>query len=249
MPRAYIEPFRNGQPLSHKQDNEIDTTEFATPTNLVLQVTPGTLAGKVQVHGREWKRTKAMVFLPKKEKGFFSCPLNYFQDSCSIPFKWIENDRKERVPLDGINGVARVIVSVKKDKSEERVQLSEHVEKAMFDYFAFNVKRRLDFDCHALICLLANLKLNYLDPPWAFSEDDSQSGEFVMLAANRNLPHSIQHFALCLGKNMYLSKFGKTGQVTLMNLEGMKFLYNCKISFLARPKPGAEPWDGFFART
>jgi hypothetical protein len=70
------------------------------------------------------------------------------------------------------------------------------------------------------------------------------------LSSDENLPRSIKHWVMYLGDDLYLSKFGRSGEgteshVMVMNLEGMKFLYNCKKNYTAKPKLNAEAWDGF----
>jgi len=64
------------------------------------------------------------------------------------------------------------------------------------------------------------------------------------------LPQSIKHWALYLGDDIYLSKFGRSGEgtqslVEITNLDGMMALYDCQHVFIACPDSEAEPWDGY----
>lgn len=87
-------------------------------------------------------------------------------------------------------------------------------------------------------------------PPWDYKEISPSVGDIVVLSADKNIPDSIKHWALSLGKDMYLSKFGRSGegsdsQVTIMNLEGMMLLYDCKCCYVATPIKDSEKWDEY----
>lgn len=75
-------------------------------------------------------------------------------------------------------------------------------------------------------------------------------GEIVVLANKNSLPDSIKHWAIYLGDNQYLSKFGRSGEgasslITIMDLEGMIYLYESTLIYIAKPKSEAKPWEGY----
>ena len=233
----------------------MQSTNFSTPECLVLQICPQELAGETEVNGKKYKRTAAFIFLPNSKPGeTLSCPLNYFQDSCSVQEKWIKNDSGEKLILSNIDKLNRVIITKKSNGVEEKINISDYISHKLFDYFNFDVENNLDkykgFDCYALQSLLGNVKFFPLNPSWDYKEANPNIGDVVILSTDKTLPNSIKHWTLYLGNDVYLSKFGKSGegaqsQVTIMNLEGMKLLYDCKFSYSAYPKKDRELWDGY----
>jgi hypothetical protein len=228
-------------------------TNFSTTENIVLQICPQELAGETTVNGKKYKRTAAFIFLPDSNPGTtISCPLNYFQDSCSIPGKWIKNDSGQKLKLANIDKLRKVILTQKVDGVETEVSLSDNVSKRLFQYFSLDIENNLDkyhgFDCYALQSLLSDVKMYPPSPPFAYKATSPNVGDIVVLSEDKNIPNSIKHWALSLGKDMYLSKFGRSGegadsQVTIMNLEGMMLLYDCKCCYVATPITEAEKWD------
>ncbi len=90
----------------------MQSTNFSTTENIVLQICPQKLAGETTVNGKKYKRTAAFIFLPNSSSGTpISCPLNYFQDSCSIPGKWIKNDSGQKLKLENIDKLRKVILT------------------------------------------------------------------------------------------------------------------------------------------
>lgn len=237
-----------------KSQNKL-STNFSTLDCIVLQICPEEIAGETIVNEKKYKRTAAFVFLPNTEPGnTLSCPLNYFQESCSISEKWIKDDSCKKIKLTNIDRLSKVVITKKSHDIEEVINLSEYISRKLFDYFKYDVENNLaifkGFDCYALQSLLGNVKYYPLNPAWDYKETIPELGDFVVLTNSIKLPDSIKHWALYLGDDIYLSKFGRSGegtqsQVTIMNLEGMKLLYDCKYIYTAYPQMDAEPWKGY----
>lgn len=233
----------------------MQSTNFSTPQCLVLQICPEELAGETELDGKKYRRIASYVFLPNSKPGTtISCPLNYFQESCSIPLKWIKDDSGKKLQLNSIDKLNKVILTKKINTIEVKIDILDYVSFKLFDYFNFDVENNLDkfrgFDCYALQSLFGNVKFYPPNPSWDYKKTNPKLGNFVVLTTSEKLPDSIKHWAICLGEDFYLSKFGRSGegaqsQVTIMNLEGMKLLYDCKLSYTAFPKDKAEPWSGF----
>lgn len=233
----------------------MQSTNFSTPECLVLQICPQELAGDAEVNGKKYKRTAAFIFLPNSKPGeTLSCPLNYFQESSSIPEKWIKNDAGEKLTLNSIDKLNKVVITKLNNGVEEKINIPDEIPHKLFDYFNFDIENNLNkyqgFDCYALQSLLRNVKFFPQKPSWDYKEANPNIGDVVILSTDEKLPDSIKHWAIYLGDDFYLSKFGKSGegaqsQITIMNLEGMKLLYDCKFSFSAYPKKDKEAWNGY----
>ncbi len=236
----------------------MQSTNYSTPESIVLQICPEELTGETEINRKKYRRMAAFIFLPNSKPGTtISCPLNYFQESCSIPGKWIENDIGKKLKLDNLDKLNTVIVTKKNHGKEEKIDLADNVSLKLFDYFNFDVERNLDkykgFDCYALQSLIRNVKFFPPDPSWDYDKTNPKIGDVVVLSTDESLPDSIKHWAIYLGEDLYLSKFGRSGegaqsQVTIMNLEGMMILYDCKFSYSAYPKQHAKPWDGYIQK-
>jgi hypothetical protein len=66
-------------------------TSFSTSETLVLQILPDVRIGKTTVNGKVAYNTVGYVFIlkPDNPNYYIGCPLNYFQQSVSLPEKWI----------------------------------------------------------------------------------------------------------------------------------------------------------------
>lgn len=237
----------------------MQSTNYSTPESIVLQICPEELPeelkGELEINGKKFKPTTAFIFLPDMKPGTtIFCPLNYFQESSSIPEKWIQDDLGQKLKLNNLDKLNTVIITKKNRGKEEKINLSDNVSRKLFDYFNFDVERNLDkyggFDCYALQSLIGNVKFFPPDPSWDYQKIDPKIGDVVVLSTDENLPDSIQHWAIYLGEDLYLSKFGRSGegvqsQVAIMNLEGMMLLYDCKFSYSAHPKHDSKPWGGY----
>jgi len=233
----------------------MQSTNFSTLENIVLQICPQELSGETTVNGKKYMRTAAFIFLPNSKPGTtISCPLNYFQECCSIKEKWIKDDSVQRIKLESIDKLRKVTITKKVDSIETEICIPELILTKLFEYFSFDINNNLDtykgFDCYALQSLLYNARLFPPNPPWNYSEKSPSLGNIIAISTDKNVPDSIKHWALSLGEDLYLSKFGRSGegaesQVTIMNLEGMKLLYDCKYYFIATPNKDADLWDGY----
>jgi hypothetical protein len=233
----------------------MQSTNFSTIECIVIQICPQELAGETTVNGKKFKRTAAFVFLPNSKPGTtISCPLNYFQESCSITQKWIKSDSGQRIKLESLDQLSKVIITKKVDGIESEIYLPEFFSKKLFDYFALDINNNLvaykGFDCYALQSLLSDVKMYPPNPTWDYKDISPSLGDIIVLSTDKNIPDSIKHWALSLGEDLYLSKFGRSGegadsQVTIMNLEGMTLLYECKCCYVVTPIENAEIWDGY----
>jgi hypothetical protein len=233
----------------------MQSTKYSTPESIVLQICPKELAGETEINGKKYRRIAAFIFLPNSKPGTtISCPLNYFQESCSLPGKWIQIDSGQKVKLDNLDKLQTVIVTKKNNSNEEKVDLADSISQKLFDYFNFDVEHNLEkyigFDCYAFQSLIRNVVFFPPAPSWNYNKTEPNVGDVVVLTTDENLPDSIKHWATYLGEDLYLSKFGKSGEgsqslVTIMNLEGMMLLYDCKFRYTANAKHKANPWNGF----
>jgi hypothetical protein len=90
-------------------------------------------------------------------------------------------------------------------------------------------------------------------PCFTFFERKPDIGEIVSLIKGDGLPESIKHWALYLGEDLFLSKFGKSSgntdaHIAVMDITGMHKLYNADYIFTATPSEDAPKWDGTFRR-
>jgi len=202
-------------------------------------------------NGKMYKRTASYIFLPNSKPGTaISCPLNYFQDSCSISEKWIKNDHGHKMKLENLNQLSKVVITKKVDGVESEICLTESFSKRLFDYFNLDLSFYKGFDCYALQSLLSNVGMHLPSHPWDYEDISPSLGDIIVLSSNKDLAYSIKHWALSLGDDLYLSKFGRSGegadaQVIIMNLEGMKLLYESSYCYIATPNTNAKIWDGY----
>ena len=107
-----------------------------------------------------------------------------------------------------------------------------------------------DFDCYAFVSLLSDVNFNPKNPEFDYIYNDPSVGDIVVLAESDNLPESINHWALYLGDDRYISKTGRSGQgtqslVEIINLQGMLDLYRSNKLFIAKPQNNAKQWSGY----
>lgn len=244
-----------GLTLTKLKGQNLQSTNFSAPDCIVLQICTQEIAGETIVNGKSYRRTAAFIFLPNSKPGTtISCPLNYFQESCSIPEKWIQNDQGVRIPLTNIDKLSKVIITKKSNAVEEKIQISDSITTRLFNYFKLDVDHNPElfkgFDCYAFQSLLGNVIFFPTSPSWDYKDVKPEIGNCIVLATDEKLPESIQHWAVYLGDDLYLSKFGRGGegaqaQVTVMSLEGMKYLYDCKKMYVAYTKLNAQVWNGY----
>lgn len=229
-------------------------SKYVDKLHSVLQIAPQIKAGDVQIENRQVNRIAALVYIPKSDQGNIFCPLNYFQQSASVPEKWILDDHGQKFHLDGIESVYTMTVSELKNGSENRLEIPVSYQNRLFEYFKLDVTHNENtfrgFDCYAFISFIANVKYFPQKPEFNYENRAANQGEFVVLANNLALPESIKHWALYLGNDYYLSKFGKSGLgsdslLNVMDLSGMKYLYQSNYIFTAVPIIGVRNWDGF----
>jgi hypothetical protein len=237
----------------HPNPQEI-STKFSSRETLVLQILTDIKVGKSTVHGKEAFRSYVLVFIPNSSGGTISCPLNYFQESVSLPEKWFINDVKQKIEISNVDNLKKIIMTKKTNGIEDIIELPNEYSKRLFDYFMLDVSHNESiyngFDCYAFASSIGNVKYYPLSPGFDYKDAPPSIGDIVVLTNGSNLPESIMHWAIYLGDNQYLSKFGKTGEgtsslITVMDLEGMKFLYESNLTFTAIPKTNAKAWEGY----
>lgn len=237
------------------------STSYSKPEILVLQILPKeSQFGLMQINGKEAQRKDSLIFIPKSQiPETISCPLNYFQQSSSLTGKWINGDSSEKIMLDGIDNLREVIVTVKIKDEEAILHLPHNYGVRILNYLKLDICHKLNdykgFDCYAFICLLADVKYSPQNPEFDYEEFDynktnPNDGDFIVLTSDDSIPNSIKHWALYLKDGLYLSKFGKSGEgfsclLDVMDLKGMMTLYECKHTYIARPKDKANAWNGF----
>lgn len=221
---------------------------------LVLQIIPEMAFGPVQVDIRQYNRTAAHIYIPKDDHGKISCPLNYFQENASLPEKWISDDKGAKIKLENINSLRSVVVTELRNNLESKLDIPIEYQNRLLDYLNLDIFHNQEkfkgFDCYAFVSFIANVIYYPKSPEFDYEDREPKAGEFIVLSDTPGLPESIKHWALYLGNGHYLSKFGLSGYGTqstleVMDLQGMKYLYQSNYLFVATPKTGASKWDGF----
>jgi hypothetical protein len=234
------------------------STSFSNPDTIVIQFNPDENAGIMQINGNGEYRTSANVFIPDPNTPIntIGCSLNYFQDSVSIPEGWILNDNQQRININNGTSFNRVVITKKSNGIEEEIVLPVEYSEKLLDYFNLDIPHNendfVGFDCSAFVSSIANVNYNPENPEFSYHNNNPDIGEIVVLSDGGELPNSIKHWAIYLGNNQYLSKFGRTGEgaqshISVMNLERMMNLYNCTESYVATPIENANPWVGYTA--
>lgn len=227
----------------------INTDKFT----ILLQITPETPFGPVQVDNRQYNRTAAYIYIPATP-GNILCPLNYFQENVSLPEKWIRDDRGAKLKLENINSLRSVVVTELRNNLESKLDIPIEYQNRLLDYLNLDIFHNQEkfkgFDCYAFVSFIANVKYYLKSPEFDYEDREPKAGEFTVLSNSPGLPESIKHWALYLEIGHYLSKFGLTGPgaqslLEVMDLQGMKYLYQSNYLFVATPKPNAPKWDGF----
>ena len=76
------------------------STKFSDSEQIVLQITPSLGLNIISVNNKKAQEISAFIFLPTPVPGeSIICDLRYFQDSCSIPDRWIFNNDGQKQPL------------------------------------------------------------------------------------------------------------------------------------------------------
>lgn len=231
------------------------STQYSRPGTLVLQIFPGNKMGEVQVGERKAQSTFAIIYIPNPNlsEGTISCPLTYFQENASISGGWIIDDNGRKVALTTLLGLDKIIITKKVGVIEEKINLSEKYCSNLLKYFLLEVPHfpnlYFEYDCYAFISVITDIEFNKLHPPFKYESRSLQLGDIVVLSSAGQLPNSIKHWAIFLGENLYLSKFGMSGHgasalVDVMDLKGMLDLYECNNIYVARSLPNAKPWSG-----
>lgn len=228
------------------------TSVFCTSTSAVIQIQPGIPRGQTEINGREAQTIRADVILPKSNATTIACPLNYFQENASLRDKWIRDDSGHQHTLDHIDGLSSISITVLENDLESPCCLPNGYNARLLEYFRLDVCLNKfqynNFDCLAFVSFLANAEFCCVSPPFEYELGDPGVGDIVAISDGTKLPNSIQHFALSLGDDKYISKFGRTEKgtqslVEIMNLDGMKSLFDCSHVFVATLKTKTNPWS------
>lgn len=245
--------------LYQQQRNNLISTAYSSPENLVLQINPDYSGIMMAIGNQVCQAFQSIVFIPDPSHpgSTISCPLNYFQENASLAEGWILNDSNEKIQIPNSVNFQKIIVTKKINQKEVKVELSDINSRRLLKYFELDVYHNLnfykDFDCYAFISFITNVKYYPPNPEFEYLKKTPKVADIVAIAMNNKIPESIVHWALCLGDDLYLSKFGKSGRgpqafVECMDLQSMMKLYNCNSLFVAVPKADAKPWDGFNLR-
>jgi len=236
------------------QNNSI-STNYSSPETLVLQISPDFEGGMLSIGDKEAHTFQTLVFLPSPiNKGStISCQLSYFQESASLPGGWILNNSNEKIHIPNSANFQKLIVTKKIMQKEIKLELSDNYCIRLLKYFQLDICHKnnyKDFDCYAFMSFIADVKYFPKNPEFEYFKRTPKVGDVVALTNGNKIPESILHWALCLGDNLYLSKFGRSGRgaqafIESMDLQSMMQLYNCNSVLVAVPKVNARPWDGY----
>ena len=231
-------------------------TEFSNTTQLVLQINPLSHIGGVEIEDRVWPRVETGIFIPRDTYGnFIWCPFNYFQENASLKDKYIEDDNNNKIALGYVDNLKEVVATKVQNGHETEIPLNADHKRKLLDYLKFDISHYPGcfhgFDCYAFVSLLSDVKFFPTSPEFNYESKEANIGDIIVLAKTQDLPHSIQHWAVYLGDDCYFSKFGKSdgtasSLLEIMNIDGMKYLYEAPYCFVATPQVGANKWDGFY---
>jgi hypothetical protein len=191
------------------------------------------------------------MILPE-ENGTLACPLNYFQEHASLPGGWIADDKGQRINLGRAKEIVSITVTVTENSQESECALAVSLKTNLLGYFMMDIVHNEDryngFDCQAFVSLLTNTEFRPEAPHFDYQQGNARAGDIVALSDGSALPGSIKHWALCVGENHFISKFGKTGNDTQALLEttdkqAMLSLYECSHVLIATRKSNARPWN------
>lgn len=237
----------------------IQSTKYSTTTNIVLQVLPQQRTGAMTINEVTEKHTDALLFIPYFNN-HIPCYLDYFQKCASLPRQWIINENYQLLEFHNNNNPKEVTVTKLENNTEHKIDLPESYGKGLLNYFMLDVSHNyldnIDFDCYAFISLVSNTGYNKLEPPFDYITENFEPniGDIVVLTNGQMLPNSILHWAIYLGDDQYISKFGQTGRggealVAIMKLEEMKRLYRCSNNYVAKRKKNAPQWSKYIPST
>lgn len=219
----------------------------------VIQILPHLQCGQIQIHGITAQKIAAYVVLPNMGSTTISCPINYFQESASLPSKWIMDNIGNKLQLNSLDNLSRFMLTIMTGNAEVVCKIAPSYESRIFEYFMLDIthneSRFAGFDCYAFISFLANVAYCPASPPFEYSSVNPNSGDIVAISDGTTLPNAIKHWGLYIGDDKYLSKFGKTGMgaqslVEVVSLSEMKRLYSCSHSFVANIHQKVSPWTG-----
>gem|GEM_PF-1787954 len=228
------------------------TSSFCTPARAVIQIAPGNPGGQINYAGRSCQRLASWMILPG-ERGTIASPLSYFQTHASLPEGWIAGEDGQPIPLWNVAQLEAVAVTVVENGAERDCGLPESESGRLLRFFMMDVSHHEasyeGFDCYAFVSFLTDALCRPAEPPFAFEEGRAQGGDVVVVAASgESLPGGIRHWALCVGPDLFISKFGKTGDgaqalLEATDLGAMLALYDCDRALIARKMADAPPWD------
>ena len=226
------------------------TSSFCNSASAVIQIHPAVCVGQIVVDDRRAAKIASYMILPK-ESGTIACPLNYFQEHASFREGWINDDSGHRTALNHVGGLTGVTVTVLRDGRESDCGLSDDLKRRLLGYFQMDMvhdDRHRSFDCYAFVSFLTNSAFTPKAPPFEYEDRRPSVGEIVALTKDAELPDSIRHWALCVGEDLFVSKFGKSGDgaqalVEITNEQAMLALYDCGHALVANRTRGGAPWN------
>jgi len=217
----------------------------------VIQIATGVTAGRIKYSGRRCDRIASWMILPGIG-GTISCSLSYFQRRASLPERWIARGNAQRLPLERVGELEAVTIGLLENGIESECRLPDAQARALLSYFMMDVGRdpegHYGFDCYAFVSLLTDSVHRPEAPPFDYEAREARVGDVVVAARGPHLPGGIRHWALSLGNDLFLSKFGKSGQGAQALLEttdgqALLSLYDCDHMLVATRRPDAPPWD------
>lgn len=252
-----VRPCRRGARLSatlgatKSMPDSPPTSMFCTRARAVIQIHSGNTAGEIMIAGRRGDKIAAWMILPG-DVGTLACPLNYFQERASLRGGWITSDDGQRIVLQRAAGLDSVTVTILENGRESECGLPDQQERALLNYFMMDIAHNeagyAGFDCYAFVSFLTNSAFRPESPPFEYVERHARAGEIIAVTNGPNLPESIKHWALCVGQDLFISKFGNTGDgaqalVETTGKQAMLSLYSCDRALVAKKKVDAPPWD------
>ncbi len=143
--------------------------------------------------------------------------------------------------LSDLSRTEKLEIFIRSEDGTERVALPEDMLERVAAFIREDHAREEEADCSSFVHFVNGIRYEFgrfIPEKWEISDFDEQAlvpGDSVMTAADPE--HTdIAHFALYLGRGLYLSRFGENGKLTVAMMDEMKKAFSGEYVFHLRPK-------------
>lgn len=162
----------------------------------------------------------------------------------------LDRGREKTLSYHDINDLSRTLaieISIKEGSEKKIVQLPSEMLARMAEYIRMQNNIKGGFDCSSFVHFvngipydLGNLKIeNWEHSP--LEEKKLEPGSTIMITESKDgINHQPTHLAIYLGNGLYLSKFGRKGNLIATDLAEMKKGFGGEFVFKMIPAPGTS---------